>query len=164
MPSKRRAHPDSAGCLEADWECSEGLEAEFGITDPIEERRKCAEWWAGHPDEPTDDIWQRAMRFGIAKSRPEQWAFRRALFERYSGRCAITGCQIDGVLEAAHLPGRSWEAGHNDADDGVLLRVDIHRLLDRGYLQLLSDGTVEFDDKSVVEYGNYSRSSWLPQD
>ena len=143
-------------------ECSEGLEAEFGITDPAAERLRCAEWWAEHPDEPTDDVGRRAVRFGLAKTRPDQRAFRRALFERYGGRCAITGCQIDGILEAAHLPGRSWEAGHNDAEDGVLLRIDIHRLVDRGHMQLLSDGSVGFDEKSVAEYGDYSGSSWLP--
>ena len=42
------------------------------------------------------------------------------------------------VLEAAHLPGASWRGVANTAEHGILLRADLHRLLDAGLL------TIEF--------------------
>jgi hypothetical protein len=68
--------------------------------------------------------------------RPEQRAFRELLMRAYGGRCAISECSEEAVLEAAHLPGRDWRR-HNLASDGILLRMDLHRLLDRGLLTIL---------------------------
>ena len=68
--------------------------------------------------------------------RPEQDKFRRDLLEAYSGRCAITGCDIEPLLDAAHL--RPWRAG-NEVSDGILLRADIHRLLDADLLTISKD-------------------------
>lgn len=68
--------------------------------------------------------------------RPEQEKFRRDLLKAYNGRCAITGCDIEPLLDAAHL--RPWRAG-NEISDGILLRVDVHRLLDAGLLTIGKD-------------------------
>ncbi|HUZ56031.1 MAG TPA: HNH endonuclease [Streptosporangiaceae bacterium] len=57
-----------------------------------------------------------------------------ALMAAYSGRCAVTGCTVQAVLEAAHLrPYRGPDS--NVTGNGLLLRADIHTLLD---LQLLA--------------------------
>ena len=45
------------------------------------------------------------------------------------------------MLDAAHLPGTSWRTGENEATDGILLRADLHRLLDAGLLRI-DDGVV----------------------
>ncbi|SIT40076.1 hypothetical protein BN2476_230374 [Paraburkholderia piptadeniae] len=79
---------------------------------------------------------ERGGRFTTAPVRPEQVAFRRALFERFDGRCALTGCAVAELLDAAHLPGRNWALGHNSANDGILLRADLHRALDTGLIRL----------------------------
>lgn len=42
---------------------------------------------------------------------------------------------MKAVLDAAHLPGKSWRHD-NAAEDGVLIRTDLHRLLDRGLAEL----------------------------
>lgn len=59
--------------------------------------------------------------------------FREALLGAYGKRCAITGCDAEDALEAAHI-----EPYNGDATDhvrnGLLLRADIHTLFD---LQLL---------------------------
>ena len=68
--------------------------------------------------------------------RPEQEKFRRDLLKAYNGRCAVTGCDIEPLLDAAHL--RPWRAG-NEVSDGILLRVDVHRLLDAGLLTISKD-------------------------
>ncbi len=62
-----------------------------------------------------------------------QGGFRLATQAAYGGQCAVTGEHALPVLEAAHI--RPYAAGGPHAvDNGVLLRSDLHRLFDRGYL------------------------------
>ena len=73
------------------------------------------------------------------EARPEQRGFRRAVLEGYGGRCAITGCHVAEALEAAHVA--HWRR-ENDAGAGIVLRADLHRLLERGLLVIDRDYTV----------------------
>ena len=58
-----------------------------------------------------------------------QLKFRSKLMTAYSGRCAVTGCEAEAALEAAHLrPYRGPES--NRVRNGLPLRADIHTLLD----------------------------------
>jgi hypothetical protein len=101
-------------------------------------------------------------RFTTTPVRTEQAAFRRALFERYDGRCALTGCVVAELLDAAHLPGRDWALGHNTADDGILLRTDLHRALDTGLIRLDDRLKLVWVDSSVAElYGSFQQSVGL---
>ena len=60
--------------------------------------------------------------------------FRRKLLHLYQSRCAISGCDIEAVLEAAHIfPYKGPKT--NTASNGILLRADLHTLFD---LKLIS--------------------------
>lgn len=60
-----------------------------------------------------------------------QARFRAALIKAYDGKCAITGCDAVEALEAAHIsPHRGIHTDH--VQNGLLLRADIHSLLDLG--------------------------------
>ncbi|MGW6265879.1 HNH endonuclease [Cellulosimicrobium funkei] len=62
-----------------------------------------------------------------------QASFRSRVVNAYGGRCAITGCAVPEVLEAAHI--RPYiGTKSNFASNGILLRVDLHRLWDRGLM------------------------------
>lgn len=65
--------------------------------------------------------------------RLKQDAFRRALIEEYKGRCCVTGFDVLGGLEAAHVKDFQ-EHGESNVSNGLLLRADIHRMFDRGML------------------------------
>jgi putative restriction endonuclease len=65
--------------------------------------------------------------------RQGQPEFRKALLAAYDGKCAITGCDIAQALEAAHIC-RYMGPQTNSISNGILLRSDIHTLLD---LQLI---------------------------
>lgn len=52
---------------------------------------------------PADDFDARLRTARQIVARRGQAAFRAALLDAYSGRCAITGCDVPDVLEAAHL-------------------------------------------------------------
>lgn len=61
--------------------------------------------------------------------RQGQPAFRKTLLDAYEGRCVITGCSVNHVLEAAHIyPYQGNKT--NDISNGLLLRSDIHTLFD----------------------------------
>lgn len=65
---------------------------------------------------------------GIVR-RQGQPAFRKALIDAYGGKCAITGCALTAILEAAHV--HPYMGDHtNVVSNGLLLRTDIHTLFD----------------------------------
>jgi putative restriction endonuclease len=60
-----------------------------------------------------------------------QREFREKLLTAYNRQCAVTGCGLVEVLEAAHIvPYRGPLT--NDVQNGLLLRADIHTLFDLG--------------------------------
>jgi putative restriction endonuclease len=78
---------------------------------------------------PADDYDARLRTMRQIVARRGQGAFRAALLDAYAGRCAVTGCDVPEVLEAAHL--RPYRGpGSHDVRNGLLLRADIHTLLD----------------------------------
>ena len=77
--------------------------------------------------------------------RQGQPAFRNALMDAYERRCAITGCTIDAVLEAAHIsPYRGIKTNH--VTNGLLLRADIHTMFDCGLIKVHGDYRITADD------------------
>ena len=77
--------------------------------------------------------------------RQGQPAFRRKLIEAYEGKCAVTGCSIQVLLEAAHIiPYEGlW---HTQVQHGLLLKTDIHTLFDRGLLWIDSKMLIRLSD------------------
>lgn len=65
--------------------------------------------------------------------RQGQRTFRNKLLQIYGGRCAFSGCMVSEVLDAAHIvPYRGVYTNH--AQNGLLLRTDLHTLFDVGLL------------------------------
>ncbi len=83
------------------------------------------------PPDSENDARMRAVRSVIA--RQGQAKFRHALLRAYGGKCALTGCGIQPLLEAAHVT--PYLGVHtNELSNGILLRADIHILWDLGLL------------------------------
>lgn len=100
-------------------------------------------------DVPADDYDARRRALRQIVARRGQSEFRRALIEAYQGRCAITKCDAVAALEAAHLkPYRGPES--NIVSNGLLLRADIHTLLDLGLLAVDPDTRVVAISKSLA--------------
>jgi uncharacterized protein YjbI with pentapeptide repeats len=72
------------------------------------------------------------------QKRQGQEKFRKSLLEVYKGRCAITGCPIKGVLEAAHVKPYSISKD-NSPKNGILLRADLHTLFDLNLIVIHPD-------------------------
>lgn len=80
-----------------------------------------------------EDARKRILRTIVV--RQGQPAFRADLLRAYGGRCAISECDADPALEAAHIvPYRGAQTNH--VQNGLLLRADLHSLFDRGLLAI----------------------------
>ena len=69
-------------------------------------------------------------RTATLKARPLQRAFREALFRTNSDRCVVSGCMVPEALEAAHIMPHSGDPKLDQAENGLLLRRDLHALFD----------------------------------
>ena len=72
------------------------------------------------------------------KERKGQAAFRRDILKIYNNSCAITEIKQKEVLEAAHIQGYVNEESNN-VQNGICLRVDIHKLFDNGLISINND-------------------------
>jgi HNH endonuclease len=71
----------------------------------------------------------------IVLPRLGQGLFRVLLTDAYERRCSITGERTLPVLEAAHIKPYSGVQRH-EISNGLLMRSDLHRLFDEGYMTL----------------------------
>lgn len=70
--------------------------------------------------------------------RQGQGKFRADVLLAYGYQCAVTDYDVEAVLEAAHiLPYRG--PAHHDVRNGILLRSDLHTLMDRNLLRIHPD-------------------------
>lgn len=81
---------------------------------------------------------QDEERYGneyLTRARLGQGAFRVLVTDAYHRRCAVTGEKTLPALDAAHIKPYS-ESGPHHPSNGLLLRADIHRLFDDGYVTI----------------------------
>ncbi|WP_160447284.1 HNH endonuclease [Burkholderia pseudomallei] len=86
--------------------------------------------------------------------RQGQPAFRNNLLRAYANRCAISGCEVLEVLEAAHIvPYQGPETNH--VSNGLLLRTDLHTLFDLQLLAIEPSATIVVvaTELRTTEYG-----------
>ena len=78
-------------------------------------------------------------RIAIVQSRIGQGVFRKALLEKYDGRCIISGIDLPKLLVASHI--KPWAVSSNDerlsVDNGLLLSATYDRLFDCGLITLV---------------------------
>lgn len=109
-------------------------------------------------------------RYGAERTvRPRlgQGTFRYALEQAY-GRCAVTGEHSLPALDAAHiLP--YGDGGEHTVNNGLLLRADVHRLFDTGYVTVTRDYEFRVSrrlredyDNGRVYYEHDGRTIWTP--
>ena len=82
-----------------------------------------------------------------------QGAFRILVTDAYKRRCAVTGERTLPALEAAHIK-PFGEDGPHRLDNGILLRSDLHRLFDRGYVTVSSDYVFDVSRRIQEEFEN----------
>lgn len=89
----------------------------------------------------------------LANIRIGQGAFRVLITDAYSRRCSISGEKTLPVLEAAHIKPYS-QSGPNKTENGLLLRADLHKLFDTGYITVTDSYHVEISKRIKEEFEN----------
>ncbi len=74
----------------------------------------------------------------LGRRRLGQGGFRIRVTDTYGRQCAVSGEHTLPVLEAAHIKSVS-RGGEHRISNGLLLRSDIHKLFDRGYVTITPD-------------------------
>ena len=108
-------------------------------------KREIAESWKELINLPVDsffnpenltDARERTNRAIV--QRQGQSKFRSELLKAYGGKCAITDCDAEAALEAAHIfPYLGADTNH--VKNGLLLRADIHTLFDLNLISIDPD-------------------------
>jgi putative restriction endonuclease len=106
----------------------------------------------------------------LIQPRLGQGAFRLTITDVYRRCCAVTGEQTLPILEAAHIRPYN-DGGAHEKTNGLLLRRDIHRLFDLGYVTISTDGRFEVGRRLKNDYENgrhyyamHGQSLSLPRD
>jgi HNH endonuclease len=102
------------------------------------------------------DLRESAERYGIPRliaPRLGQGTFRIAVEEAYARSCAVTGEHSLPVLEAAHIRPYAQDGPHS-VPNGLLMRRDIHRLFDLGYVTVTPDEHFVLSRALKDEYEN----------
>ena len=82
-----------------------------------------------------------------------QGAFRLAVTDGYDRRCAVSGEKTLPILDAAHIRSYS-DGGAHEVSNGLLLRTDIHRLFDLGYVTVTEQGRFAVSERLKRDFDN----------
>jgi len=98
-----------------------------------------------------------------------QGTFRVLITDLYERRCAVTGERALPALDAAHIRPFSNTQEHA-LSNGLLLRSDVHRLFDAGYVTVTPDYRVEASETMREDFNdgeNYlklqGQKVWVPE-
>lgn len=106
--------------------------------------------------EPIKPEARDAPRFGspiLVRPRLGQGLFCMEVRDAYGGACAVTGEHSTPVLEAAHIKPYA-SGGEHRVDNGLLLRRDLHRLFDLGYVTVTPDRIFRVGERLRDEFQN----------
>jgi len=105
---------------------------------------------------PSESPMESRPRFGseyLTRARLGQGAFRVLVTDAYDRRCAVTGEKTLPVLEAAHIKPYAFDGPHR-VQNGLLLRSDLHKLFDLGYVTVTPDLDLEVSSKLRADWSN----------
>ncbi len=89
----------------------------------------------------------------LVRPRLGQGAFRVAVTDAYSRACAVTGEHSLPALDAAHIRPFAKDGPH-EVRNGLLLRADLHRLFEQGYLTVTPNRMFEVSSRLRRDYDN----------
>jgi len=110
----------------------------------------------GHHYWNVERVAEAPPRYGAPieiRPRLGQGLFSLAVRDAYGGACTVTGEHSSPVLEAAHITPYA-QGGEHRVNNGLLLRSDLHRLYDRGYVTVTSDYEFKVGDKLREDFNN----------
>jgi len=107
-------------------------------------------------DEEGRGIVEDQLRYGrgtLIKPRLGQGSFRVMVTDAYNRACAITHERALPVLEAVHIKSYT-DGGPHAVKNGLLIRSDMHRLFDKGYMTITPQHHIEVSRRIREEFHN----------
>ncbi len=89
----------------------------------------------------------------LVRPRLGQGAFRVLVTDAYERRCAVSGEKTLPILDAAHIRSYS-DGGEHESSNGILLRTDIHKLFDLGYVTIDEDRRFVVSSRLKADFDN----------
>lgn len=142
----------------ADWKPNIVTHARYDLSRGEGERilRECQERVLAQalsvPDVVRETV-EQLRRGVLVVPRLGQGGFRLAVKDAYGAACAVTGEHSLPALEAAHIVPFARERRHEIAN-GILLRGDVHRLFDTGYVSVDPEGRFHVSPRLKDEWRN----------
>lgn len=106
---------------------------------------------------------------GLQPRRLGQGTFRALVTDMYERRCAVTREKALPALDAAHIQPFSEVQSHS-VRNGILLRSDVHKLFDAGYVTITPEYRVEASRRMKEDFddgdnylGLHGRKVWVPE-
>lgn len=105
-----------------------------------------------------DPVRKPAMR----KDRKGQSRFRNEILQNYGFKCCMSDDGVTELLEAAHIQPYVNETS-NHPQNGLCLRVDLHRLFDDGLITITEDLTIQVSPRlGKTSYSGFSGKKIRP--
>jgi putative restriction endonuclease len=101
----------------------------------------------------SDESKSRSSAARLIWPRLGQGIFRVAVMDAYGRACAVTHEHSLPALDAAHIRPYSVE-GPNEVRNGLLLRSDLHRLFDKGYITVTPERRLEVSRRLRDDFKN----------
>lgn len=120
----------------------------------FERAHSSARYWNIQPSQSI--VAEDSSRYGsptLITPRLGQGLFSLEVRDAYHGACAVTHEHSSPVLEAAHILPYS-RGGQHRVDNGILLRRDLHRLFDLGYVTVTKDYKFRVGGRLRKEFHN----------
>lgn len=99
---------------------------------------------------------EEPARYGapqLVESRLGQGIFRIAVMDAYHRACAVTGEHSLPALEAAHIRPYALHGEHR-VRNGLLLRADVHKLFDSGYVTVTPENVFQVSPRLKSDWSN----------
>ena len=109
-----------------------------------------------HEERVPSAVHEEQARYGqpvTTLPRLGQGSFRILVTDAYGRRCAVTNERTLPALDAAHIKPYS-ESGLHVVSNGILLRRDLHALLDKGYVTITPSMKFEVSRRIKEEFEN----------
>lgn len=125
VPLPRSYHPNLQSGRSYSLDTSEGMALYEAVMERLEARQ----------DEVVSIIRETGDTYQVVRRLLRPQGFRAIVADAYQRRCAVTGEKVYPVLEAAHIK-PVYASGPSEVRNGLLLRADLHKLFDAGYMTL----------------------------
>lgn len=150
--------PDSWIPQPNDWHPRNQTPVKYDLTVSEGQRVCIAQAISVTKAEPTEEapLLQVQPRYGdprLVRPRLGQNTFRIAVLDAYNRGCAVTHEHSLPALEASHIRPFAQNGPH-EIRNGLLLRADLHRLFDKGYVTVTPEYRLEVSSRLQADYHN----------